>query len=581
MQLCASGTNRTSKTIWKCYALNLSIKVFIFIRLSALKDKLYLNQSNDIHVGVYRMGQSRFRAVLSYFGIKKPNETATQIAACVSDIDSKTNNLDDRISAVTRLQNIVTEQQSKVRFWQVFYKSRLSKLSNYLITKNIQLTSEKKREEEIKQKEMFKSKYNSATNNLTQGPRTKKDATFAFQEVVGLLLNSPKDVIISYNEKNELEIKVGDIPPYNITDILRNDPDFEQLQFTNEELDRYVVFLKKEAESKPRLTSSFVTESEYTARDPNKVNEHLHYAEKLAITLYASAGNATVTFFEMQNFLRNFAMKPVQRDMMIPVKKLDLLTIKELIFVIAIASHGLSKPLDPNLSLQENMDSSAEEIQVLTRGENSGLDYAVNQDRKEDLDNKRATSSSGFVSTSMEAKVAKSFGSVTTLSFLNPGNSSMGRDIQSLSSSEEKEVLFVPGMQYKVTDYKTQATDGRMRAEITAVPVRPLAQINVYSESVFNMRMSQIEHLVNILEKEMKNNLDEKNIQTYKDKLESIKMNLVVMKEYKNTAGQVVAIEGTTMQQTWDKINNKCDLLIKELNNHPQLQQPSSKGLKM
>lgn len=62
----------------------------------------------------------------------------------------------------------------------------------------------------------------------------------------------------------------------------------------------------------------------------------------------------------------------------------------------------------------------------------------------------------------------------------------------------------------------------------------------------------------------MKDRLDEKDIKLYKNHIQSMKMNLTVMKQYKNTENKVTGIEGTRMQETRDLMNNKCEELLQK-----------------
>ncbi len=138
---------------------------------------------------------------------------------------------------------------------------------------------------------------------LTQGPRMKSDATLALEQVVRGMLNNPAKTSCRYNEDHELEITIAGVE-YNLTDILMFQPDFEQLTFSDEELSQYAAFIEgiglPTFEGIGRNEKNVVaTEDNYALNDPDQSLSHLHYAEKLAITIYSGT-----EYRSIQNFLR-------------------------------------------------------------------------------------------------------------------------------------------------------------------------------------------------------------------------------------------------------------------------------------
>ncbi len=108
----------------------------------------------------------------------------------------------------------------------------------------------------------------------------------------------------------------------------------------------------------------------------------------------------------------------------------------------------MSKPQSIGLT------SEGDDFEVLHRGEIT-VD-AVDLKREHDAKEKKVTSNIGFVSTTSSENVAQTFEAGTYVMFIRPkGISSMGQNIQKLSSrSSEREVLYAPGTQTAIVDYK-------------------------------------------------------------------------------------------------------------------------------
>lgn len=96
---------------------------------------------------------------------------------------------------------------------------------------------------------------NIANSSFTNGPRIKGEATQQFEALIKNILEScaeKKEIQISYNLLSEMIITVNQ-QTYNLTQILKHNPDFEQLLFSNEDIERYDAYL----------------------RDPMTVNQHV------------------------------------------------------------------------------------------------------------------------------------------------------------------------------------------------------------------------------------------------------------------------------------------------------------------
>ncbi len=286
---------------------------------------------------------------------------------------------------------------------------------------------------------------------LTSGPRMKSDATFALEEVVRGILSHPTNTSCRYNEDNELEITIAGVE-YNLTDILMFQPDFEQLTFSDKELSQYAAFIEGIGLPKFKIFDReyTATEDNYALNDPENSLGHLHYGEKLAITIYSGQ-----EYKSMQRFLRQLGMRE-NADVAVTgdesSNKMLLNDVKKALLGAAIASHGLSKP--ESIEIEPELGG----FKVLHRGEVTFR--AVDVQREKDAQDKKVTSNTGFLSTTSDNTVGQKFAaeglSETHTTFVTPeGASNMGKEIKNLSQNpHEQEVLYVPGAQTAIIDYK-------------------------------------------------------------------------------------------------------------------------------
>lgn len=185
--------------------------------------------------------------------------------------------------------------------------------------------------------------------SFTLGPRNKNRATYKLEKLVSMLLDPDLIPEASYNVLNELEIKFGDLV-INVTLLLEHKPDFEHFEFSDQVLNNYVNFILKKAVEQPTLKINgqlkVPTREDYSQLDQQGVCSHLHYASKLAISLYTN-----FFYITMQDFLRNNGKKTTSTQ---DLKKEKLTSfVKEAILAICIASYGIAKQ-PPNKLLDQS-----------------------------------------------------------------------------------------------------------------------------------------------------------------------------------------------------------------------------------
>ncbi|KTC79529.1 hypothetical protein Lche_1549 [Legionella cherrii] len=283
-----------------------------------------------------------------------------------------------------------------------------------------------------------------------QGPRLKNNASFALERVLHALLSDYKTMDCSYNALNELEISI-DGQFFNITQILLHDPDFEHIEFTEEHLDRYSVFAAKKALNKPTLVSQGVeiipSSEDYRRLDNDGECSHLHYAEKLAITIYSSD-----FFSKIQSFLRKYAQKKDSHNKY-SARSLRHL-VPEILLSTAIAAHGLAKP---------TLNTTKEESLSLVRNYRKEIvskDSHFFKTRLDSVKTKSELFEKGFLSTSENNCFSKSYANTHTVFYEDSISASLGKRIASISTyRKEKEVLYGPGTQLLYTDYHREGSN--------------------------------------------------------------------------------------------------------------------------
>ncbi len=173
----------------------------------------------------------------------------------------------------------------------------------------------------------------SASVGLIQGPRVKGYATCQLEQAVLTLLNNWQSTEIIINELGDLEI-IANKQVFNISQILRFQPDFEQINLSHQDLDNYLEIIIESDEELSRKKYRLIRKSSLADSD---TSNDLHLAEKMAIYLYTSSA-----YKGYQAFLRT------TNEAIADLKNLDKLALKQkasqLLLTIVVASHGLAKP---------------------------------------------------------------------------------------------------------------------------------------------------------------------------------------------------------------------------------------------
>jgi hypothetical protein len=146
--------------------------------------------------------------------------------------------------------------------------------------------------------------------DIHQGPRSKSLATYHLEYIAHAMLMTPDNVTIR-KINDDIIVKVKQMT-FNLTAILDAQPDFEQLHFTNEQLDAYKAFRAR------HNFSNYFRFSHY----------HLHKSEKIAIAVWTGGSYET-----MNKFIRNKEL-----DVYFPHQAFNI------ILSCCIAGSAISKP---------------------------------------------------------------------------------------------------------------------------------------------------------------------------------------------------------------------------------------------
>lgn len=328
-------------------------------------------------------------------------------------------------------------------------------------------------QEDMYQKLLDQSEANGTARNVAAGPRVKSFATKEWEDLSRKLMDpeSRKNAVVIYNARKELEVRI-DGKLFNVTEILKNKPDFEQLDFNKGQMDEYAKFaMRKGVINKPLLkTTNGVSKNnpspeDYTQNDPENKHGFLNYGEKLAISIYS--GNA---YSIINEFLRNDAMVDTLRDTQNPeVLKMQAI---ELILCSSMAAHGLRQ--DPEIQ-HEIVDDNATDKQVEKKPALIRMERKfrpVHQDRESGIEKKIISEIKGFMSTSLPDV---SFGNYEVKIFYT--TTAHGKDIKELSKNpDEAEILFMPGVEVQ---YQAIIEEGNV-INILATPVRSVENTDQY-----------------------------------------------------------------------------------------------------
>lgn len=390
--------------------------------------------------------------------------------------------------------------------------------------------------------------YAQVIDSLIQGPRLKTLASYHLETICKAFLNKATLILCQFNSLNELEISInGEI--YNLTSILKNNYDFSHLVFSEEEKFAYASFITNECITMPPhkqdpdepkntpFLTSIPSAYDYDALDPEGEHDHLHYAEKLAITIYTTRSYALIN-----NFLRQFGQSDeLKYDYLLKSK------VKEILLAAAMATSGLtSPPFTPDI-----MDSDDEEIdendisepetgtnakptkkpvkppkpistQILHRKEYTHA--GINTLRDLMFAQKKAIKDQAFTSTSaLDGEYELEENTEQTL--IEYEHTGQATNIAKLSIyGYEKELLFPPGME-SVIYKKELPEEGQIK--YSAVPVRPAPSadddIPVYSPATDRIR-SELLSIVEMHSIELLDSFSDDDLYNLKQLLQSTKI---------------------------------------------------------
>ncbi|MDI9819731.1 MULTISPECIES: hypothetical protein [unclassified Legionella] len=318
--------------------------------------------------------------------------------------------------------------------------------------------------------------------NPTQGPRLKNNASITLEKLLHTLLTDYKSIECSYNALDELEITIDSIY-FNVTQILLNDPDFEHITFTDEHLGKYADFVTQKALYKPQLAVNnnliIPSPADYEQLDKEGICSHLHYAEKLGVTVYSS------DFYSfIQSFLRTKGQSEhLQKTSPDELKKL----IPEILLSTAIAAHGLSR------TTLKNADTAHHEPSVNYRKEFTSPNFNFFKSRLESLRTKKPSFEKGFLSTSGNNSFKRDANTFTVF-YEDEVSNTLGKKVEAISRyRSEKEFLYNPGTQLQYTDYYKHGNRHFFA-------VRPIRSIDGIKENTYsNQRLSK--HELEIIDK--------------------------------------------------------------------------------
>jgi hypothetical protein len=261
---------------------------------------------------------------------------------------------------------------------------------------------------------------NRESFQIKAGPRNKSLATQHLEYIMHALL-ADELIKIFYLKSHEIKVTIDDCT-FNITKILAATPDFEQLHFSQSQLECYLEYRKQNGEW-------------YTI---SRSESNLHLAEQLAINDWT--GNDSYWF--MNALLRNYTL---DKNHFCTEK------IAKLLLKICIAASALGKPVANALAT----------ITRCYRDESVGLHNAeFLQQRVMYAWHKKIINHTGFTAASALGHRQNFFSQrlVNTVIQQEPSLNPIGKNIAMLSRYKnlhgiltENEVLFPPNTEFKFT----------------------------------------------------------------------------------------------------------------------------------
>lgn len=311
------------------------------------------------------------------------------------------------------------------------------------------------------------------------GPLAKSNAAFELEQVIHAILND-EDIVVNFNIFNELIIATAQ-KSFNITELLSHNPHLEHIYLSDKNLDTYVKFIRSTRGHEIKLNNHLNPDEDiYKKRDPEGEHAHLHYGEKLAISLYT-----TGFYREIQEFLRNDGRvgKLHQID-----KSLLPQAVLEVLLTAIVASHGLNKP-SPSFT---DVDETRNTIRV----EHATKNDEFLKKRIKEYSEYKASHSKGLTSAS---SILLALNNVNTIYQENGSLNPIGKNVQKLSvNPKEDEILYPQGAQFY---YTALNIDQHNNYYFAAKPLRTISGINPYSYSQLNYFRKKLKYIIENLNK--------------------------------------------------------------------------------
>lgn len=302
--------------------------------------------------------------------------------------------------------------------------------------------------------------------DLLQGPRLKNDETYDLERIAKTLLGRPQDVSFFYNDNKELEVRIDNVP-YNLTDILRNRPDFEHFQFSNVELYKYAHLCLEQFRPISLLSHMiYILRAEFLLyREREKILtddvNHLNRGAQYAVAKYTDSYSNIqgLLFYEGTSFYDFYIQST-------PDQFKRVLT--DIILTTCVASYALSQPL---LKYRD-------EIRC-TRLEISNPSKLFFSDKKKAAEKNGIYVHKGFTSFNcfFDPITADFKESDCRIKTISPGGfNPMGKRINYTTAAQfEDEIVFPPRTQFLYTEYKHEKPKfGKIEHHFVCVPVRSL-----------------------------------------------------------------------------------------------------------
>ncbi len=358
---------------------------------------------------------------------------------------------------------------------------------------------------------------------IKAGPREKHLATWHLEFIAHWFLDNDQ-AIKTFNQEEMLHVDING-RVFNVTRILEAKPDFEQIHFDEQQLDKYLAIIPEEVR---KLQVPWCN--------------GLHPAERLAINLWTRGNRFTIeylSFRSMQDFLRQHGRNTYTK------------CVNFILLNICIASQGLKK-----LKTQPFFQGEV----ILYRGEEAHSWNAYIKKRTTHADAKKPIKMQGFFASSTDHNTVTTFSQMNRhVVRIHCQNSDISK-ISEVSDIREEEVLFPPNQEFKII--KGQITTWRLVDYLLGVKTQiwdawPIRSINSENEPARNNYIKNF-------------NLTETKL-IYQDiiklKLKNL-LNYLIQEKISNTHGPVRRffdkVDNVAKLQCIQKIISLLDSLLKE-----------------